>query len=113
MFTNATRMQRVAKIINRRLELELRSDGVLVDDGLIRDVFELELLMDFPEEGGDVILDGMVQTRNQSMFGVRWLVNDRVTVQPSLVIFICSFSEGTQGGVWGKVSLLFPLSLEI
>ena len=80
MFTNATRMQRVAKIINRRLELELRSDGVLVEDGLIRDVFELELLMDFPEEGGDVvILDGMVQTRNQSMFGVRWLVNVRVS----------------------------------
>ena len=83
MFTNATRMQRVAKIINRRLELELRSDGVLVEDGLIRDVFELELVIDFPEEGGDVILDDMVQTRNQSMFGVRWLVNDRVTVQPS------------------------------
>ena len=94
MFTNATRMQRVAKIINRRLELELRSDGVLVDDGLIRDVFELELLMDFPEEGGDVILDGMVQTRNQSMFGVRWLVNVRVTVQPSFS------GEGTQGVVW-------------
>eukprot|EP00956_Cyclotella_meneghiniana_P018079 scaffold29912_cov67-Cyclotella_meneghiniana.AAC.6 len=66
-------MQRVAKIINRRLELELRSDGVLVDDGLIRDVFELELLMDFPEEGGDVILDGM--SHSWELLGARALAS--------------------------------------
>lgn len=40
-------MQRVTKTINRRLELELelRSDGVLVN-GLIRVEVELELLVD-------------------------------------------------------------------
>ena len=38
-------MQRVTKTINRRLELELRSDGVLVN-GLIREEVELELLVD-------------------------------------------------------------------